>query len=306
VRAEPASFRSIASDKLKAAWIDGCHYLNESLSADAKDALAHDIPKTPDARRILAAALLAYGTRPAAVWSTRRLAIARVLHAMLPGASIVKMSGGTAFGITGFGEIPAPAPIGHLRRSATHRRLEIRGAFLACGSLSVEKRGGYHLEFIPPDAELFARLETLIRSEEFEAKTVARRERHVLYLKNAEHIIALLSAMGAYRTVFQLEDLRAVKETKNRVRRIVNTEAANLDRTIDAAAMTCDAVEALIAADVLNAQSAVLREAARLRLDSPQASIAELAAACVPPVGKSTFGGRLASLRRLAARLSTE
>ena len=171
------------------------------------------------------------------------------------------------------------------------------------GSLSVSKRGGYHLEFVLNDAALAARLVTLIKAENLEIKAMLRREHHLVYLKDIERIVALLSAIGAFTTVLALEDVRALKETKNGIRRLVNTEAANLDRTIDAASAARTMIESLVEARGLSDLSPPLREAATLRLEHPMASLAELAQLCRPPVSKSTFSGRLVAIRKLAARL---
>jgi len=277
--------------------------VNRSLSGDTKDALANELPTGDAVRATLAAALLAYGVQRPEGWLTRRLSIARALHRLWPGATIHKTPGHASFIVQCTGSIPTLAPIEQMKRSRTQRRMELRGAFLACGSLSVGKRGGYHLEFVMHADGLAERLSLLIHLEELEVKRMMRREHLLLYLKDSEHIITLLSAMGAYITVLQLEDVRAVKETKNRIRRIVNTEAANLDRTIDAASSARTAIEAVIDAHGLQTLSPALREAATLRLAHPLASIAELAAYCSPPVSKSTFSGRLVALRKRAAGL---
>ena len=277
--------------------------MNRSLSGDTKDALANELPTSETTRTILAAALLAYGLQRAEHWVTRRLSIARALHRLLPHATIHKEQGQLSFLLRYEGPAPALPPLEALKRSPTQRRMELRGAFLACGSLSVSKRGGYHIEFVLSDAALTARLKSLIEAEGLEVKTMVRREHDLIYLKDVERIISLLSAIGAFATVLQLEDMRAVKETKNRIRRIVNTEAANLDRTIDAAAAARSVIEGLINARGLSDLSPALREAATLRLAYPLASLAELAQLCSPPVGKSTFSGRLLAIRKLAERI---
>lgn len=278
--------------------------MNDSLSGDTKDALANELPTGNATRTVLAAALLAYGIQRAEGWITRRLSIARALHRLVPHASIHKDRGHSSFAVSCPDPHPQLPSTEAQKRSRPQRRMELRGAFLACGSLSVSKRGGYHLEFVLDDAKLAKRLTTLIKAEGLEMKTMFRREHHLAYLKDVERIIALLSAIGAFSTVLHLEDTRAVKETKNGIRRIVNTEAANLDRTINAASTARTAIETLIDARGLGDLSHALREAANLRLAHPLASIGELAELCHPPVSKSAFSGRLTALRRLAQGLT--
>ncbi len=275
-------------------------------SCDTKDALAAELPDDPALRDLLAAALLAYGVQREAGWLTRRLPIARLFHRLLPGAHIQRMPGRASFHVQYLQPGPTLPPLASVARSVTKRRLELRAAFLSCGSLSVSKHGGYHLEFVPHSPPLSERLERLVHAEHITLKTLTRRGHKLLYIKDSEQIITLLSAMGAFPTILQLEDLRAVRETKNRIQRIVNTEAANLDRTINAATSMREVIETLAIAPGLSALPRALREAAEIRLRYPLASLSELAAACSPPVSKSTLHGRLLSLRKKAQQASPD
>ena len=153
-------------------------------------------------------------------------------------------------------------------RARCDRRIELRAAFLACGSLAAPQ-AGYHLEFVAPSAEAAERIVRLIRAEGVErAHDGAQRARPVVYLKGLDAIVTVLSAIGAHAAVLRLEDVRAVKETKNRIHRLVNTEAANVVRaaerggrpTQDAFAFLADAY------GLRNLSSPALREAAQLRL----------------------------------------
>ena len=116
-------------------------------------------------------------------------------------------------------------------------------------------------------------------------------------------IAELLTRIGAFAAVLQLEDVRALRETKNRIHRLVNTEAANLQRSAQAAAQQRRTVEFVQSAYGLAQLSPPLREIAELRLRHPDESLAELGRRCNPPVGKPTVSGRLSALTRLAERL---
>ena len=94
-----------------------------------------------------------------------------------------------------------------------------------------------------------------------------------------------------------------MKETKNRIHRLVNTEAANVVRAASAAALQRDAIAYLADAYGLRNLSPALREAAQLRLAHPDQTLAELGARCNPPVGKATLNGRIVALMRLVKRL---
>ena len=179
------------------------------------------------------------------------------------------------------------------------RRMELRAAFLACGSLAVPARG-YHMEFLPPTDAACDRLVLLMKSQGIAAKLSRRADRTLVYLKSVDAIADFLAAIGASSAVFVLEDARALKETKNRIHRLVNTEAANVDRATSAAAAQAEAIALLADAYGLGNVSKPLREAAELRLAYPDETLAELGRRCTPPVSKSTLNGRITALVRLA------
>ncbi len=182
------------------------------------------------------------------------------------------------------------------------RLMEIRAAFLACGSLAAGAHG-YHLEFVLLNPELAERLVWMLRSTGRAPKRTIRKKRDVLYYKDFEAIVDVLTIIGAFGAVLHLEDVRALRDTKNRIHRLVNTEAANLDRAAAAAAAQRRVIEYLESAFGLGELSPPLREIAELRMAYPGESLAELGARCNPPIAKPTVSSRLTALSRLAARL---
>ena len=112
-----------------------------------------------------------------------------------------------------------------------------------------------------------------------------------------------LTLVGAFSAVLHLEDVRALRETKNRIHRLVNTEAANLERTAAAAAAQRSTIAFIENAYGLARLSPALREIAELRLGYPDESLAELGRRCNPPIAKPTVSSRLGALTRLAERL---
>jgi DNA-binding transcriptional regulator WhiA len=275
--------------------------VTKALSGDTKDALAREIPGTAHCRGALRAGLAAFGAARGTVFRTRRPAIARLYRSLSPGGGAIRRAHSARLGGIATYEIdldpePAPAPMPAAR---CDRRMELRGAFLACGSLA-QPAHGYHLEFIPPTPALTARLCGLLRAEGHAPRRGARKGRDVIYFKDADAIVGVLTAIGAYGAVLHLEDVRALKETKNRIHRLVNTEAANVVRAAGAAAVQREAIATLAGRGALRELSPALREIAELRLRHPSETLAELGARCRPPVGKSAANGRLASLLRLA------
>jgi hypothetical protein len=280
--------------------------MTKALSGDTKDALARELPTTAHCRTALRAALAAFGAGPDAVFRTRRPAIARLYRSLSPdaAASPIRRSQSPRLGGVATYEIALDAGAevaAGLPAARCDRRMELRGAFLACGSLA-EPAHGYHLEFVPATEALATRLCSLLRADGHAPLRGARKGHQLVYFKDVDAIVGVLSAIGAYPAVLHLEDVRALKETKNRIHRLVNTEAANVVRAADAAAAQRAAIALLADRGTLRDVTRPLREIAELRLRHPSETLAELGARCRPPVGKSTANGRLAALMRLAGR----
>ncbi len=279
-----------------------------TLSADAKDALAREAPSAPHCRKALLRGLAYFG-QTGGFFATRRNAVARLFRALLDERQyhIEKVAGLRLTRAPSY-RVPLPeqlcaAPPKPANRC--DRVMEARAAFLACGSVSAGAQG-YHLEFVLAGQEQAARLTWTLRALGLPPKEMLRKHRRVLYYKDFEAIVELLKIIGAHGAVLHLEDVRALKETKNRIHRLVNTEAANLERTAAAAAQQCQAIELIADAMGMGRLSPALREIAQLRMAFPDESLAELGRRCNPPIGKPTVNSRLGALCRLARRLQPE
>jgi len=98
--------------------------------------------------------------------------------------------------------------------------------------------------------------------------------------------------------VFQ--ELLISRDLKNHVQRAVNCETANLDRTVSTAQAQIALIEALVERGSITDLSPELQETARLRLEHPYASLAQLAELHDPPMSKSAVNHRLRKLAELA------
>lgn len=271
-----------------------------TLSADTKDALARDLPEAPHCRAALLDGLLLYGGSEGR-FATQRNAVARLLRSLLNerGGEPVTIARGTTFSIA---IPPGIRPPAGKPAQKCDRTMEARAAFLAAGSLAAGARG-YHLEFVVEDRARADRLGLMLRTLGRTPKSMMRKGRAVLYYKDFDAIEDVLTGIGAFGAVLKLEDVRAMRETKNRIHRLVNTEAANLERAADAAAEQRETIAFLESAYGLANLSPALREIAEVRLLHPEETLAELGRHCSPPIGKPTVNSRLIALARLAKRL---
>jgi DNA-binding transcriptional regulator WhiA len=265
------------------------------------------MPTAAHCRTALAAALALYGRKDDATFSTQRAGVARLFWALLEDRktrTIRKVADSRLRRLPAY-QIEMPRELWAHPPKPTRRcdRIaDVRGAFLACGSLSAASLG-YHLEFVLPNEDAVQRLRWMLRSLVREPKATTRKKRCVLYYKDFETITAVLSTIGAFAAVLRLEDVRALKETKNRIHRLVNSEAANLERATAAAATQRRTIEFIADAYGLRKLPRALREIADLRLAHPDETLAELGRRCNPPASKSAVNSRLVALSALASRV---
>lgn len=183
------------------------------------------------------------------------------------------------------------------------KRAYLRGAFLAGGSVGHPSQY-YHLEWVARSALHLEVLIDVCNDLDLKVGHLRRRHHEVLYLKGAPDIARALTLMGATRSLLYLEEVRAVKETKNQVHRRVNCETANLARTTRAAVRQVAEIRLLQARIGLKALPDPLRTVARLRLRHPDASLAELGRHLDPPMTKVAVSRCLKRLADMAEGLN--
>jgi len=181
------------------------------------------------------------------------------------------------------------------------RRAWLRGAFLACGSVSDPARS-YHLEFFCRRDDDARALCEALGSLSVDAGISRRRGRPLAYVKGAESIADLLGQLGATQAVFALDNVRAVRQTKNDIRRRVNSESANAARAASSSARHREAAERAIRSVGLARLGPALAQAAQLRIAHPEMTLAELAARARPRITKAAMGYRMRALAQIGKR----
>jgi len=188
-----------------------------------------------------------------------------------------------------------------LPRRRCCRRALLRASFLACGSVS-DPSVGYHLEFFCRTDDVARVISDAIASFQGDAGFTRRRGRALAYVKDAATVSLLLANMGATRALLRIEEHRALRQTKNSIRRTVNSEAANAARAAASAARQQEAARRVLASANTRPLSSAVREAARLRIAHPSRTLAELARAARPPITKAAMANRMRLLERLSKR----
>jgi DNA-binding protein WhiA len=188
-----------------------------------------------------------------------------------------------------------------LTKTRCCKRAYLRGTFLGAGTISHPEKS-YHMEIVCSSSILANDLKRLINSFGFRSKVTARKNNYVVYLKESEQISDFLALLGANNQVMEFENVRIVKELRNKTNRIVNCESANLDKTIDSASRQIETIRLIEAKGGLAYLPEKLREIALLRLENPESSLAELGQMLDPPLKKSGVNHRFRKLEEVAER----
>jgi DNA-binding protein WhiA len=180
----------------------------------------------------------------------------------------------------------------------------LRGAFLAGGSVT-DPRKGYHLELSTSHLSVSREMLALMREMELEPKCAQRKGNSVIYFKQSDRIEDFLTAIGAPVSAMDLMNAKLEKDLRGSVNRRVNCDAANLDKTVEAAITQVEAIRRLEQQGYLTALPEKLREAAQLRVEHPEDTLSQLAERCRPPVTKSALNHRLRKLVELSRQTGT-
>lgn len=239
-----------------------------------------------------AAGVILVTTRPAAA----RLALA-ALHANGIGARVERRRTPRRSSYAILGDAADLEPDLSTDRPCCHRA-RLRGAILEGGSLS-RPDAAPHLEMVCASEVAAAEvLESLSRLG-IAGSMVHRRGRAVVEVRSIDGVAAVLSGVGAQGGRLRFEEGRVVREVRATVNRRLNSETANLRRTVDAGVRQARAAAAVQRDHERWARlPEAVREAALLRHRHPQDSLAALAARA--GTSRSAMAGRLRRLLEAA------
>lgn len=186
-------------------------------------------------------------------------------------------------------------------------RSYLRGAFLAGGSVNNPETSSYHLEIYSLYEDHNDDILAMMNHFDLNARAVQRRSGYIAYLKEAEKIADFLNVVGATNAMLKFEDVRIIRDMRNSVNRLVNSETANLNKTIDAAQRQIENIHFLEERVGLDNLPPRLRETATLRLAHPDVSLQELGEMAPGGViSKSGINHRLRKLNEMADRVRNE
>ena len=155
------------------------------------------------------------------------------------------------------------------------KRLLIREAFIKRGFIN-DPNKDYHLEILFKSKKEANKIKDIILNYNIDIKQINKNSQYMLYLKDGEQISLLLALIGAQKAVIKFEEIRVIKETRNKINRIVNCETANLSKTINASVKQIQLIQKMKKNKSFEKLPDNLKELANLRLENPNATYEEL------------------------------
>lgn len=182
----------------------------------------------------------------------------------------------------------------------------VRGMFLGCGTITSPQKG-YQMEFSLVSEKMASAFSRLLRTfYQVNAGVSQRRSAYVVYIRDSEGIIAVLSAIGAHGAILDIENVRITKDARNRANRAANCDNGNITKMLDAAQRQLEAVALIEETIGLDALPEALRDIAMERKRNPDVSLEALGAMLEPPVGKSGVYHRLSRIEAIARTLANK
>lgn len=178
----------------------------------------------------------------------------------------------------------------------------VSAAFLVCGTMTDPSKE-YNLEFLSSRHNLAQDLEGLLAQYEFRPHRTMRKGVNVVYIKASGSVEDLLTFMGASNASMEMMNRKAYKQLRNKTNRLNNCETANMDKIAVATVQTARAVQFLKEQDAYDVLPDALKQAAQLRLDWPELSLAQLVEKSDQPISKSGLSHRLKKLERLVEEM---
>ena len=180
----------------------------------------------------------------------------------------------------------------------------VRGVFVSNGTIS-DPMTGYHLEMKFKDAKIAKRIYQVLVEESIPPKIVNRKTSVGLYYKNSDGIEDMLTYLGGMKSLFDLMNAKIERDIRNSVNRSTNCVAGNISKSVDAAQKQIAAINEIESAGKLAMLPDELFDTAKLRMDNPSASLAELARLHNPPISKSGLTHRISKIIEYAEEIKS-
>ncbi|CDD91660.1 putative sporulation transcription regulator WhiA [Coprobacillus sp. CAG:826] len=157
----------------------------------------------------------------------------------------------------------------------------LAGAFLAGGSCNAPQSSNYHLEmaFLNEEmAKYILKLLEKIKTMQFKAKMITRRNHFVVYIKKSDQIVNFIAYIGASNSCLTFEEVRVERDFVNNDNRLQICTYANYQKTTSSAKKQLEDIEIIDRSlGISNIQNEKMKILCLLRRENEDASMQELA-----------------------------
>lgn len=178
----------------------------------------------------------------------------------------------------------------------------VRGVFLGGGYMN-NPENKYHFEININNASNLKLLTDILSNYDISTKVLDKEKGCTLYIKEGEEISKILAFIGANSSVLKFEEVRVIRDSSNKLNRLVNCETANFSKTITAGKKQIEDIKFIKSKKKFGELSEGLQEVANIRLKYPEASLAELVGYMGNTISKSGLTHRLAAISKFAENL---
>lgn len=173
----------------------------------------------------------------------------------------------------------------------------LRGIFLGGGSM-IDPVKGYHVELVSNHFSLEKDLRQVFEYFELYPKMINRNGNFVFYIKESQQIENLLASIGAHSKMMEFVNVVIERDVRNSVNRRANFEAANATKVFRTAIRQQNAIKKIVLEHGWQSISPELAEVAKLRMESPDMPLSEMAERL--GISKSGVNHRMRKLLELA------
>ncbi|MDD4836841.1 MAG: DNA-binding protein WhiA [Dethiosulfovibrio sp.] len=175
----------------------------------------------------------------------------------------------------------------------------IRGVFGVTGALYQPKRGYYFL-FRVSNREVVSGLVDHLAKNHISPSSRDVSDTVELIVRDQAQIVDLVNGMGLPNTALRLEEMAIIRSMRDRANRLVNCDASNIKKSVDAARRQIHVARFPLDKGCEKNLSPELLELIELRLTNPSISLNELGSNLSIPVTKSTVTYRWKKLIAIA------
>jgi len=178
----------------------------------------------------------------------------------------------------------------------------LKGVFLGCGYISPPAKS-YHLQLNINSKNRADYICRLLNKSNIDASILQRPQYFSVYVKKRQGIADFLAYIGAHKAMMDFENCFILKDIKNQTVRLVNSETANINKTVNSSELQIAAIHKIADIKGLDYLDDKLKQAALLRLKYPSAPLSELCGYFSPKISKTAAYNRYNQIKKIADKL---